>query len=149
MRFTTRGLNLMFSRNADKEEGTAMSRTAFMKVVGHIVGQSVWKTSNIPAKRLSLDEIIKHTREFFSISHEDFISKRQRAYLEPRMFSALYARSLGYTLVSIGDKLGGKHYASIVHYEKVGNDLLKVDRKFKDRYTDLQFYLQSKQIKTI
>lgn len=140
----------MFSRNADINEGKGMSRVVFMKVVNNIVGQSIWKTSNIADKRLSIDEVLDYTAELYSITKEELISgKRKREFIEPRMFASQYLRKAGFTFESIGDKMGSRHHASILHHIKTMKGLLEVDKEVSKRYCDAEFFLNSKRIKPI
>ena len=142
MRFTTRGLTLMFTRNADLQGGKAMSLNAFMKVAEDSINKSVWRTSNIPPKRLSIPVAIKHTAEYCGLDLPKFLKCRERFYVEPRIFISIYLRKERYPLTAIGYAFK-LHHASIVHYEKVAKDLFQTDKEFHKRYIDLEFHLNS------
>ena len=146
MRFTTRGLNLLFSHNADTEVGDEvyMSRPNFMKVVTDIISKSIWKTTNIERQRLSIDEVLKFSAPYFNTTPKQLISKSsKREFVEPRMLIALYLRNYNFPLQSIGLKFGGKHHGTILHYEQVGKDLLETNPEFAKKYADLKYILDS------
>lgn len=145
MRYTPRGLQLMFSRNADLNEGKAMSRNAFIKVAEEYLNKSIWKTSNIPPKRLSIPVAIKSTAEFCGIDLPMFLKSRERYYVEPRIMLSIYLRKERYTLTAIGNEFK-LHYASIVHYEKVAKALFTTDKEFHKRYIDLEHFLNAKKL---
>lgn len=148
MRFTPRGIALLFTRNADLiiDGKKAMSLTVFTEIITKKVHeQSVWKTSNLaPKRRMPTKSAIEHTAEFFKISEDDLRKKRPRKWLYPRMMCSVFLRREEYTLEAVAKLFDNMHYRNIIHYENQVKNFIKTDPEFKSIYEALLVHLNTK-----
>ena len=153
MRFTTRGLNIIFSKNADVEgdgREKTMSRNSFMQVVNEIVGQTIWNTTTIVDKRLSIKEVLQYTAEFFDTPLPMITGKKRDTYLvEMRQMATRYLRANKFPLTAIAYEIGDRHYGSIAYYQEVSDNLFQTEIEYAKTYLELQFFLNSKKPKNV
>ena len=80
------------------------------------------------------EEIIKEANRIFDVN---ILAKiRQRKYVYGRMAYARLMKKRGYTYMEIGKHLG-MHYSSIIHMDKLFDDISKQDDEFKRNYREL------------
>ena len=153
MRFTTRGLNMIYTKNADVNSGekeNTMSRNAFMQVVNEIVGQTIWKTTNIVDKRLSIKEVLGYAAEFFDTPLPMVTGRKRDNYLvEVRQMATRYLRANKFPVTAIAYGIGNRHYSSVIHYEETCNNLFQTDIEFAKKYLELNYFLNSKEPKNV
>jgi chromosomal replication initiator protein len=106
-------------------------------VMGHIIKEK--------KQQITVDAIIKEVSSHFSIKPVDLKSDRRiRSIILPRQIAIYLARKLtGDSLVSIGEKFGGKDHATVIHSIKKIEQELKVRREFKDVVESLEKKIKS------
>ncbi|MBP6941695.1 MAG: chromosomal replication initiator protein DnaA [Syntrophorhabdaceae bacterium] len=88
------------------------------EVIGHIIKEK--------GREITIDMIIKAVSSYFSISPSDLRSKKRiKSILVPRQIAIYLSRELtDSSLVSIGEKFGGKDHATIIHsVNKIKGDM--------------------------
>ncbi|HOE17576.1 MAG TPA: chromosomal replication initiator protein DnaA [Syntrophorhabdaceae bacterium] len=106
-------------------------------VIGHIIKEK--------EKEVTIDMIIKEVSIYFSISPSDLKSKKRiKSILIPRQVAIYLSRELtDSSLVSIGEKFGGKDHATIIHSINKIKDDINVKRELKSAVEKLMLKLKS------
>jgi chromosomal replication initiator protein len=96
-------------------------------------------------KEITVDMIIKEVSNYYSIKISDIKSeKRMRSVMIPRQVAIYLSRKLtDHSLVSIGEKFGGKDHATIIHSIKKIEDEIKVKKEFKNTVEKLEAKVKS------
>lgn len=97
---------------------TPISIDLVKEVIGHIIREK--------RKEITIDMIIREVSVYFSISPSDLRSKKRiKSVLVPRQVAIYLSRELtDSSLVSIGEKFGGKDHATIIHsVNKIKGDM--------------------------
>jgi chromosomal replication initiator protein len=107
------------------------------EVMGHIIKEK--------KNEVTVDSIIKEVSSHFSIKPLDLKSDRRiRSIIVPRQIAIYLARKLtGDSLVSIGEKFGGKDHATVIHSVKKIEQEIKIRREFKDLVENLEKKIKS------
>ena len=71
-----------------------------------------------------------------------FAKSRKRELVELRMIFCALARSMKYTLVSIGEFIGGRDHTTVLHAVGVFNNLIETNEAFRDRYQQILTYIK-------
>lgn len=102
------------------------------KIAGQIVGEE--------KRDLSMDRVQVTVCEYFNISREDLLSKsRKRQIVQARQIAMYLSRNLlNCSLTAIGDGLGGKDHATVMHACSTVSDLMATDRAFKKYVNDIE-----------
>ena len=97
---------------------------------------------NLKNTKLSIDEseavlsLFKHAYEFNNISM-NYIGTRRRTYVETNMaIASVIRKNFILPLSDIGE-IFNKHHATIVHYIKMNEDLIKQDPRHLELFEDL------------
>lgn len=95
------------------------------QVMGHIIKDR--------RKEISVDMIIKEVASYFSIKTSDLKSARRiRSIIIPRQIAIYLSRKLtDSSLVSIGEKFGGKDHSTIIHSVKKIEEESKIKKELK------------------
>lgn len=107
------------------------------EVIGHIIKEK--------GREITIDMIIKAVSLYFSISPSDLRSKKRiKSILVPRQVAIYLSRELtDSSLVSIGEKFGGKDHATIIHsVNKIKGDM-NVKKELKSAVEKLTQKLKS------
>jgi len=93
-----------------------------------------------PQFDISVPRIQEAVCKYFSISNDMFMSKtRKREIVQARQIAMYLSRSLTKTsLASIGEQLGGKDHATVLHACNTVNDLIDTDRSFRGYVHDIE-----------
>ena len=96
-------------------------------------------------KEITIDMIIKEVSNYYSIKISDIKSeKRVRSVMIPRQVAIYLSRKLtDHSLVSIGEKFGGKDHATIIHSIKKIEEEIKVKKEFKNTVEKLEAKVKS------
>ncbi|MCX5802831.1 MAG: chromosomal replication initiator protein DnaA [Proteobacteria bacterium] len=96
------------------------------EVVGHILRDKKGV--------ITIDMILKEVSSYFSIRASDIrSSKRTKSIMLPRQIAIYLSRKLtDCSLVSIGERFGGKDHATIIHSVKKIDNEIKVKKELKD-----------------
>ncbi len=107
------------------------------EIMGHIIKEK--------RREITVDAIIKEVATHFSIKATDIKSNRRiKSIIIPRQVATYLARKLtDDSLVSIGEKFGGKDHATIIHSVKKIEEELKVRKELKDTVEKLERKLRS------
>lgn len=107
------------------------------EVMGHIIREK--------KKEITVDLIIKEVSSYFSIKISDIKSgKRIRSFMVPRQVAIYLSKKLtDYSLVSIGEKFGGRDHATIIHSVKRVEDEMRVKKDFKETVEKLETKIKS------
>ncbi|MBP1729731.1 MAG: chromosomal replication initiator protein DnaA [Deltaproteobacteria bacterium] len=107
------------------------------EIMGHIIKEK--------KHEVTVDSIIKEVAAYFSIKTVDLKSDRRiRSIILPRQIAIYLARKLtDGSLVSIGEKFGGKDHATVIHSVKKIEQELKIKRELKDTVENLEKKIKS------
>ncbi|OPY74446.1 MAG: Chromosomal replication initiator protein DnaA [Syntrophorhabdus sp. PtaU1.Bin058] len=107
------------------------------EVIGHIIKEK--------EREITMDMIIKEVATYFSISPSDLKSKKRiKSILVPRQVAIYLSRELtDSSLVSIGEKFGGKDHATIIHSIKKIKDDIKVKKELMGAVEKIEHKLKS------
>jgi chromosomal replication initiator protein len=107
------------------------------EVMGYIIKEK--------KKEITIDDIVKEVSTYYSIKISDIKSeKRIRSIMLPRQVAIYLSRKLtDYSLVSIGEKFGGKDHATIIHSIKKIEEEMKVKKEFKETVEKLESKIKS------
>ncbi len=115
----------------------AISVDLVKEVIGHIIKEK--------EKEITIDIIIKEVSSFFSISPSDLKSKKRiKSILVPRQVAIYLSRELtDSSLVSIGERFGGKDHATIIHSVNKIKEGMNVKKELKSSVEKLIQKLRS------
>ena len=107
------------------------------EVLGHIIKQK--------KKEITIDIIIKEVASYFSIKPSEIKSARRiRSIMQPRQIAIYLSRKLtGHSLVSIGDKFGGKDHTTVIHSIKKIEEEMKIKKEFKSVVEKIESRIKS------
>ncbi len=107
------------------------------EVLGHIITDK--------KKEITIDTIIKEVAGHFSLKASDVKSaKRIKSIMVPRQIAIFLARKLtSASLVSIGEKFGGKDHATVIHSIKKIEDDIKVKRELRETVEKIEARIKS------
>jgi len=107
------------------------------EVVGHILRDK--------KREVTIDMILKEVSSYFSIKASDIrSSKRIKSIMLPRQIAIYLSRKLtGCSLVSIGERFGGKDHATIIHSIKKIDGEIKVKKELKDAVEKIELRVKS------
>ena len=90
--------------------------------------------------------IINTVCSFYNVKKEDVLSKkRNKELVEPRQMCAyLMTELMSIPLVTIGQALGGKNYATIIHSRDKIAELIKINDRIQTDITDLKNLIMKK-----
>lgn len=115
----------------------AISVDLVKEVIGHIIKEK--------EKEITIDIIIKEVSSYFSISPADLKSKKRiKSILVPRQVAIYLSRELtDSSLVSIGERFGGKDHATIIHSVNKIKEGMNVKKELKSSVEKLIQKLRS------
>ena len=93
---------------------------------------------------LDIDKVQRSVCEYFNISREDLLSKsRKRQIVQARQIAMFLSRNLisNCSLATIGQEIGGKDHATVLHACTTVSDLMATDKLFKKYVTDIESML--------
>ena len=107
------------------------------EVMGHILKEK--------KREVTVDAIIKEVALYFSIKAAEIKSSRRiRSIIIPRQIATYLARKLtDESLVSIGEKFGGKDHATVIHSIKKIEEEMKVRKELKEAVEKLERKIKS------
>ncbi len=107
------------------------------EVMGHIIKEK--------KKEITVDIIIKEVSSYFSIKGSDIkSSKRIKSVMLPRHIAIYLSRKLtSASLVSIGEKFGGKDHATVIHSIRKIEQEMKTKRELKDAVEKIENKIKS------
>jgi len=93
-----------------------------------------------PQADISIPRIQETVCNYFGITNDIFMSKtRKREIVQARQIAMFLSRNLTKTsLASIGEQLGGKDHATVLHACNTVNDLIDTDRSFRGYVHDIE-----------
>ncbi len=102
------------------------------KISGQIVGES--------RKELTIDKVQLTVCDYFNITREELLSKtRRRNIVQARQIAMYLSRNLlNCSLSTIGEELGGKDHATVMHACSTVTDLMSTDRGFRKYVNDIE-----------
>ena len=95
---------------------------------------------------LNIDKVQKTVCEYFNISRDDILSKsRKRQIVQARQIAMFLSRNLisNCSLATIGQEIGGKDHATVLHACTTVSDLMSTDKVFRKYVTDIESMLVS------
>lgn len=93
---------------------------------------------------VTIDKVRTAVCEYFNLTGEDLVSRsRKRQIVQARQIAMYLCRSLvnNCSLTTIGDEIGGKDHATVVHSCNIVADLMLTDKVFKKYVDDLSTML--------
>jgi chromosomal replication initiator protein len=111
--------------------------TLAKEVMGNIIADK--------KKEITIDMITKEVASYFSIKVSDVKSaKRIKSIMLPRQIAIFLSRKLtGNSLVSIGEKFGGKDHATIIHSIKRIEEEIKAKKDLKETVEKIEMRVKS------
>jgi len=109
---------------------------ATVEMARHITNMIVDET----VTELSIDKVQKAVCEYFNITSDELLSSsRKRQIVQARQIAMYLSRSLtSSSLSTIGEKIGGRDHATVLHACNTVGDLMTTDRLFKQYVIDIQ-----------
>jgi len=107
------------------------------EVLGHMI-----KTKK---KEITIDLIIKEVSSFFNLKPSEIRSSRRiKSIILPRQVAIYLSRKLtDFSLVSIGEKFGGKDHATVLHSIKKVEEEMKIKKEFKNTVERIETRIKS------
>ncbi len=107
------------------------------EVLGHMIRQK--------KKEITVELIIKEVSNHFSIKTSDIKSSRRiKSIMQPRQIAIYLSRKLtDFSLVSIGEKFGGKDHTTVIHSIKKVEEEIKVNKEFKSVVEQIESRIKS------
>ena len=93
---------------------------------------------------LDIEKVQRSVCDYFNISREDLLSKsRKRQIVQARQIAMFLSRNLisNCSLATIGQEIGGKDHATVLHACTTVSDLMETDKLFKKYVTDIESML--------
>jgi chromosomal replication initiator protein len=121
--------------HASVERGRAMLELA-NEITENLVGDE--------KSDLDIEKVQKSVCEYFNISREDLLSKsRKRQIVQARQIAMFLSRNLisNCSLATIGQEIGGKDHATVLHACSTVSDLMATDKVFKKYVSDIESLL--------
>ncbi len=89
---------------------------------------------------VTIDKVQKVVCDYFNITKDDLLSKtRKRQIVQARQIAMYMSRSLiNCSLSVIGNEIGGKDHATVLHACNTVNDLMATDKTFKQYVSDIE-----------
>ena len=106
------------------------------KVTGNIVSEE--------REDVTMDKVQDVVCEYFNITRETLLSKsRKRNIVQARQIAMYLSRSLisNCSLATIGQEIGGKDHATVLHACTTVSDLMATDKGFRKYVTDIEAML--------
>lgn len=131
-------------------EGSLIRLSAFASLHNVPIGMDLAKEvmSHIikeKKKEITLDIIIKEVSNHFSVKLSDLKANRRiKSIIVPRQIAMYLCRKLtNSSLVSIGEKFGGKDHATIIHSIRKVDDEIKVKKELRELVEKLEDKIKS------
>jgi chromosomal replication initiator protein len=107
------------------------------EVMGHIIKDK--------KREITIDSVIKEVSSYYSIKTSDLKSTRRiKSIMGPRQVAIYLSRKLtNASLVSIGEKFGGKDHATVIHSIRKIEEELKVKKELKEAVERIESRLKS------
>jgi len=107
------------------------------EVMGHIIKDK--------DKEITVDGILKEVSAYFSVKTQDIKSaKRIKSIMVPRQIAMYLSRKLtDLSLVSIGERFGGKDHATVIHSCKKIEQDIKIKKELKTIVEKLESRIKS------
>ena len=89
---------------------------------------------------VTIDKVQKVVCDYFNITRDDLLSKtRKRQIVQARQIAMYMSRSLiNCSLSVIGNEIGGKDHATVLHACNTVNDLMSTDKTFRQYVSDIE-----------
>ena len=102
------------------------------KITDKIVGEQ--KTD------VTIDKVQKAVCQYFNITRDTLLSKtRKRQIVQARQIAMYMSRNLlNCSLSTIGSEIGGKDHATVLHACTTVQDLMSIDKTFKQYVNDIE-----------
>jgi len=96
-------------------------------------------------KEITVDGILKEVSAYFSVKTQDIKSaKRIKSIMVPRQIAMYLSRKLtDLSLVSIGERFGGKDHATVIHSCKKIEQDIKIKKELKTIVEKLESRIKS------
>ena len=130
------------------DNGIGMNKSEMESNLGVIArsGSLRFKSETEAQEKSDLDigKVQRSVCEYFNISREDLLSKsRKRQIVQARQIAMYLSRNLisNCSLASIGQEIGGKDHATVLHACSTVSDLMATDKGFRKYVTDIEAML--------
>ena len=106
-------------------------------MTGNLVGEESYS--------ITMDAVQKTVCDYFGITREDMLSQsRKRQLVQARQIAMYMSRTLiNCSLSTIGEELGGRDHATVMHACSTVADLIATDKQFKQYVNDIEKILVS------
>ncbi|MDO4736094.1 MAG: chromosomal replication initiator protein DnaA, partial [Bacteroidia bacterium] len=102
------------------------------------------KIVKVTPNEISVDTIQNTVCEYFNISRESLVSKtRKREIVQARQIAMYMCRNFTkISLAAIGQQIGGKDHATVVHSCNIVSDLIETNKSFRQYVIDIENLLK-------
>lgn len=102
------------------------------------------KIVKVTPNEISVDTIQNTVCEYFNISRESLVSKtRKREIVQARQIAMYMCRNFTkISLAAIGQQIGGKDHATVVHSCNIVSDLIETNKGFRQYVVDIENLLK-------
>ena len=121
--------------HASVEQGRSMMELA-SAITENLVGEET--------REIDIDRVQQSVCEYFNISRDDLQSKsRKRQIVQARQIAMFLSRNLisNCSLAAIGQEIGGKDHATVLHACNTVSDLMATDKVFRKYVSDIESML--------
>ena len=136
--------------NVRELEGTLASLMAHAtltkkKITLQLAQEIIEKIVTVNTNEVSINKIRNTVSDYFGISNDVMLSNsRKREIVQARQIAMYLCRQhTGKSLTSIGNELGGKNHATVLHACETVCDLMATDRSFRQYVSDIEKKLKS------
>jgi len=138
--------------NIREIEGTLVSLLAHAtlnreKITLNLAERLIEKIVSVNNVEISLEKIQATVCEYFNITRESLVSKtRKREISQARQIAMYLGRNLTKkSLASIGNEIGGRDHATVLHACNTVSDLIETDRNFRQYVSEIERKLRPQQ----
>lgn len=138
--------------NIREIEGTLVSLLAHAtlnreKITLNLAERLIEKIVSVNNVEISLEKIQATVCEYFNITRESLVSKtRKREISQARQIAMYLGRNLTKkSLASIGNEIGSRDHATVLHACNTVSDLIETDRNFRQYVSEIERKLRPQQ----
>ena len=122
-------------------QATLIRKPVTIELAREVTGQIVSAESS----ELTIEKVMQSVCDYFNITKEILLSRtRKRQIVQARQIAMYLCRNrINCSLSTIGNEIGGKDHATVLHACSTVNDLIETDKLFRQYVSDIEKMLVS------
>ena len=122
-------------------QATLIRKPVTIELAREVTGQIVSEESS----ELTIEKVMQSVCDYFNITKEILLSRtRKRQIVQARQIAMYLCRNrINCSLSTIGNEIGGKDHATVLHACSTVNDLIETDKLFRQYVSDIEKMLVS------